>query len=238
MKDTLPIYVICEPGREWLLCGFAYLFNRHWEKAQCVSVVSQYGQNIGALRLPDNFAGYQVRKSTLYSDTLISLLKSSEEQSLIILTESHWLRQRIQARQVESLYAWAEINARKLLRIDLTNDRQRSAESKDWAGAAPDGIRLVYSPPGADGVVRFTPSIWNRESLLQILIPGENRVQIEMSGGVAARSLPGAVFGACVLDVMEVYQNTVAERVNMTAFDPNTIDYMRHRGWLRRPARC
>jgi len=225
------IYLMHEPDRGWMLPGFAYLFNKHWEKGQNISVVSCNG--IGT-RLPDNFAVYQVRKRILYSDILIDFLKSLECKFLILFHENDWIRSGVNLDKVQTLYDWANAMNGPILRIDLTDGRACCREARHWKGPAPHGIDLMYTPPGAEGLMTFTPSIWNRELLLSVLVSGESQVQAEQGAAASMRTrVPGVVMGVkqSLLDYLPVNE----AKINLNGFDQNTVDYMRHRGYLRKP---
>lgn len=227
----IPIFVIVNSSRGWLLPGFAHLFNRHWSKDQWISFVNQNGDPRG-IHLPDNFAEYKIRKSTLYTDVLIALLKSIEDSYIILFHENDWLRNPVELKKLLSLDAWLKSTHDQVLRFDLVGERTTCKTARNWKGPCPRDIQPVYTPPGSDGLLSFTPSIWNRKMLLELLIPGESQVQAEQ-GGTQMMSVhcPGAVMGAGIIDRIEVCQTE--DRVNLNGFDQNVVDYMRHRGYSK-----
>lgn len=232
--NDLHVYIMSDQEMAWLLPGFAYLFNQQWGRRDYASVIAADGSRYR--KLPDNFAIYNTGKPPmLYSDTLIQVLKSLDDRFIILMHGNDWIRSKTNHQGVVAVMRWAEEHPGDILRIDLTAERARCKQARRWKGQSPKGVELVYTPPGSEGLITFTPSIWGRQNLLAVLMPGESQKQTEAGASAMMFSkTPGAVMGVktSLIDYIQVC--TIDDQINLNGFELNTVDYMRYHGWLKK----
>lgn len=236
MNDEFCVYVITSQESEWLLPGFAYLFNKYWSRDQYVTI-------IGALsyekKLPDNFAFQPVRKIGLYSDTLISSLDylDLDCEYILIMNDSDWIKSFVDQHHIISLYRWLRKSSMSVLRCDLSGSQARERGTETWNGIGPYKERFSYSPHGSNRI-RFYPSIWHRKRLIEILRPDENRLQIEYCSSTVAGHHRGHMIGVfeTLIDSVNVLPYP-ADRVDTSAFkDKNLVRHMRRQRYVINPS--
>lgn len=226
------IFVISSDDRRWLLSGFAYLFNKFWSKEQWVSVVgcSDNGQNYNQ-KLPENFAFYNVltgNSGNQYTDLINGLLRVVECSHVLIMNDDDWILGPVDHDRFATVASWA--TSHQLFRLELAN--RRAGSFKTNPVKVNDQVIISQYMPGETGILNFSPSIWQRELLLTMISPGENRWEAQVNGDIMMqRKLPGMVYGLQdpLLNYVSVFQS---DHLTTAGLPKNCIDYMRQCGYL------
>lgn len=225
---TRCIYVVADPGAEFILHGFAYLLNKFWPG----NFAAIIGARVDGMGLPDNFATLGKWSADCWSDRLIDGLHGIDDPRPIIMTAYDWITGPVSESRVQAVERFARMNAGKILRVDLSSDMANGSAAKRWQGGGADG--LVYSPKGAPGCARFSPSIWDRDMLQGVLLPGDTQAQAqEWADTSAARHCRGIAMGA-VRAITPYSRVCVAETHLMytPGLDEHSRRHMRRMGWL------
>ncbi len=182
----MDIVVFSSDKTNWLLPGFAHLFNRYWDAKQRV-IVCGYTSDADVAKLPANFEFYSIGQFVDYpvdkwTDGIIAALKTRLKAMghFIFMLEDYWLNRRVDVDAINVLSAWMTLTP-NVARMDLTSDR---AFSKDWRIAERLGrFDIIQSPANSSYYMSYQAAIWSREILLQILTPGHSPWNSELLSG-------------------------------------------------------
>ncbi len=129
------------------------------------------------------YEDYPVNK---WSDAILKVLSTIADETFILMLEDYWVYRPVDVTGVKILYDYAR-QFKNVLKIDLARDRlyidggNRFAYGYNTYGSA-GYIDLVKSPVGTDYQMSLWGGIWNRDSLIPFILPGETAQQIELNG--------------------------------------------------------
>jgi len=181
----MEIVVLTSDKTNWLLPGFAHQFNKYWDAKQRV-LVAGFTRDADVAKLPANFEFYSIGAFVEYpvnkwTDALIALIQNRMKgvAHFALLLEDYWLNRRADLDAVNVLAAWMKLNP-GVARMDLTSDR---AFSKDWRICEHVGrFDLIQSPVQSQYYMSFQAGIWQRDILLETLMPGQTPWDCELIG--------------------------------------------------------
>lgn len=161
----------------WCLKPFAYLFCTYWSELQPVLVAG----NEEPEDLPDNFEFLHIGDypAERWSDGIIKLLRSIDDDLIIWMLEDYWLRRGVNHQAVETLGEYARIHP-NILRIDLTSDRLYAGGMYDvdtWGY-----LDILETPPSTPYQWSTQACIVNRKHFLSCLQPGIAPWDFELRG--------------------------------------------------------
>ncbi len=166
----------------WTLQTFAHLFNEYYSSMKDVFVVCE---SIPKFKLPHNFIMRPVSldrridwPKDQWSDGLIKYLHTVKERYVLIMLDDYWLIRTVDISGIGTLLEYM-VNNPKILRVDLTADRQFAGGAKYVESYG--HYDLVHAP-GTPYQMSLMPGLWNKKLLLEILQPGEDPWQVEMEG--------------------------------------------------------
>jgi hypothetical protein len=180
------IYVLTSDRHNWLLRGFMHQWHKY---CKLPITIAGFTEPNYLLDVNDDYKKYTSFKSIgkfedypvdRWSDSIIKLVHETDDEVIMILLEDYWLTRcpNFTALKV----AESVVNTDKnILRFDITTDRLYSQRIVD-VGAYED-VDLFVADPDVYAV-SFQASIWRKESLLQMLVPGETPWQAEMNGTI------------------------------------------------------
>ena len=177
------VTVFTNDNHLWLLQGFAYLFNRFWGKTQKVRVV---GFNLPKFKLPTNFEFYSLGQvnlpATEWSTGIMQYLMDIDDDLVLFMLEDYWLYQPVNTNFVRKLWDgfYYIAGTKRLLRIDLTNDRCSRKQSREYPNKF--NFNLIYTPPTTPYQLSFQTGIWDRIWLLDVLQFDEDPWTSEVQG--------------------------------------------------------
>lgn len=181
------IVMTSEKSQARMLPGFAYLFNKHWNANQPVTVCG-FSQRPASLY--DNFSYYRIGNFADYpaqrwSDALKRVLDYVAEEHFILLLDDYWLFRDVDVRGVNILYDYMR-QFRYVLKTDLCLDRMGADWGRYIQGFNTYGVAghldLIHSPTGSNYQMSLWGGLWNRDLLASFLVPGETAQQIELNG--------------------------------------------------------
>lgn len=179
----IPLYVLTNDRHLWLLSGFARQFNQYWGEVQRVNVVGYAEPDPFNIPLPRNFSftslGAQ-RPANEWSTGLLEMLRRIDEPYFLFMLEDYWLTRAPELARISDAYDYMKEFGYRILRVDLSGDRAQHLTARTYADWR--GTRLVQTPAETPYQISFQAAIWNRDLLLDILMPGENPWQAEIEG--------------------------------------------------------
>ena len=183
MSD-IEIVVFTNDNHLWLLRGFQYLFNKYWGSEQSVTVAGYTDPKRRKISLESNFKfesidnqNYPVR---MWTNGIMKFLRSRDSKLFILFLEDYWLNSPVEISKVEKLYKFMQEFTDRILRIDLTSDRASCGKVKPYFSLG--NVELIETPPNSRYQMSFQTAIWNREHLINVLVPFEDPWEAEMNG--------------------------------------------------------
>jgi hypothetical protein len=154
------------------------MFNEMWSDRQRVIVG---GFTPPKFKLPDNFTFYQIDKvdypADRWSNALIKMLSAFPDPFILLMLEDYWLRRKVDQKCVSVCRQYMEHRPR-ILRIDLTDDRQYSGGVYDIDTV--DNYDIIETPPGTPYQFSTQAGIWNKSLLLELLQPNKTAWETEI----------------------------------------------------------
>ncbi len=119
------------------------------------------------------FEDYPVDK---WSDALIKLLEMTDDKYVCLFLEDYWLVRSVPGLKSTSLFL---DNNEKIIRFDLTSDTMCSGyikriESNDRYD--------LFERTNREYSLSLQAAVWNKEFLLDVLVPGETPWEVELKG--------------------------------------------------------
>lgn len=187
MSDNFRVIVLTSDKYLNAVNVFQYLFNKHWDSEQKVLVG---GFTPPTFELEKNFEFHSIGKFADYpigkwSDGLISLLESIEDDVIVFMLEDYWLVRDVNTQAVQMCVDYAR-QFKYVLRIDLTTDRL-FAGGPQYPNDIPDYghlgyLDLIKSDPASPYNMSLMCAVWRKDQLLKILVPNESPWDIEIAG--------------------------------------------------------
>ena len=174
----VPVFITTCAEYSWLIRPQAYLLNAYWSPTQLFTVM---GFKSSEFELPDNFSSCSPYSESCpideWSNALIHFLKTRDEYLFVLLLDDYWPIQKIDNAGIEMLAEYMRIHT-DVLKIDLTDDRLFHA------GEQPDvdtwgQYDIIETPFGSRFQMSLQVGIWNRELMLNVLIPGKTPWKVE-----------------------------------------------------------
>lgn len=214
---------------------FAYLFNKYWCAEQQVIVL---GFAEPSFRLPVNFSFVSMGRQKDYpvnkwSNALIEFLDVSNFDHFALMLEDYWLVRKVNVRAIEMLFDYAN-QFRNVLKIDLCTDRLYSFGMTDYAEC--NYIDLIRSDYNSQYHMSLMTGIWNRELLLNYLIPDETPWDVEINGTprVAASKDDILVLGTRQAPVRHIlaHRGGDSSKYLLDGLHDVDLDYIKEKEWL------
>lgn len=186
---NLSVVVLTSDHHNWLLKGFC----RQWRR-YCPLDVDIYG--FTAVNIPGfefhslgRFEDYPVQK---WSDGLIETLNQTKTEFVLILLEDYWL---IRPVNVNAIAAAVQIMEEEgdIARFDVATDRVNCHQARDYGYV--DGLDIISTPTGAEYNFSYQASIWSKDKLKKLLVPGESPWESELRGNLRLASRGYKVLG-------------------------------------------
>jgi hypothetical protein len=179
MSEHIPVVVLTNDKHLWLLPGFARQFNQYWGALQKVRV---FGFNTPTFTLPANFQFISLGEQLpvdRWTDGLIAMLHRIPERNFLLMLEDYWLYAEPNYSALVDCMDYMNEYGYRVLRIDVSGDRLAVDHRyyADWRRT-----KLVKTEPDSPYQMSFQAAIWNRDLLLDILMPGETPWQAETEG--------------------------------------------------------
>ena len=180
----IPVYVLTSDKYINTLKGFAHLFNKYWGIDQAVVVL---GFTPPAFELPynflfkslGNFSDYPVNK---WSDALIKFQETEAPPNYVLFFEDYWLVQPVKLDIVNEIYRWMQ-KQRNVVKFDLATDRQFAGGVREVGTLSViPHIDLLESARYSPYHMSLYIGMYQRDSLAQVLIPGETPWDVEIAG--------------------------------------------------------
>jgi len=175
---TYRVFVEVSDNYLWTLRPFAHLFNVFWSDIQPVVVA---GYTKPEFRLPSNFVFHQIAKTNYpaerWSDGMIKFLNSVNDNFFVFMLCDYWITRDVDKIGVDMGLRFMDQH-NNVLRYDLTDDRQFAGGILNIGGWG--HYDLVESPHGTPYQMSLQAAIWNRELLLQLLVPGKSAWETEI----------------------------------------------------------
>ncbi len=182
------VFVFTSDKRNWLLQGFA----RQWQKyAPPDTNVVVVGFKPPEFSLPANFSFYSLGDMANFpvekwSNALITFLEECAYEFVPIFLEDYWLMRPVPTRALTVCTAFAAgMNA---LRVDLTTDRLYSGATLTDKGSV--GSLDFFESGHSPYQLSLQASVWHRDQLLSLLVPGETPWQVEINGNQRLEKQP------------------------------------------------
>jgi len=242
MSD-IPVIVLSNTKHYWLLRGLFYGFRAFWNNEPTIV--------FGYESLPQKYAPPNVRFVPLGSKNLpanmwttgfIKMLRRLPSKYFILMLEDYWLYKPVRVDTVDMLREYMADNAKgmNILRIDLTADRAVRKQCRPYEDIhmqdSGDTVRIISSPPHAPYQMSYQAAIWNRDLLLEILVPNETAQESEVNGTKRLRGRDDIL----VLGTLErplVYQPVYRahrNRMQLNKIPTGQLNAMRKKGYLQR----
>ena len=176
--NKLRVVCLTSDNYLWAVRPFAYLMSRYWSTQQPIIVG---GFSRPKFPLPPNIEFVQIATSNYpankWSDSLIILLNSIEDEFIIFMLEDYWLCRTADVRGIDACYKYIE-HKKDVLRIDLTDDRQYAGGVMNvdaWGS-----YDIVETPHGTPYQMSTQAGLWNRRLLLSLLERGKSGWETEI----------------------------------------------------------
>ncbi len=237
------IFVLTSDGYSHSVLGFSYLFNKYWGNDQEVIVA---GYNKFPPGLPANFTKHRIGRQEDYpvnkwSDGLIGLLKDfPQDEVFLLFFEDYWLTEPVHLREVNMLHDYM-LQFRYVLKMDMYTDRRYAAGVQKYGACG--HIPLLKSDYNSQYHFSLMAGIWNREIMMQVLIPGESPWDVEMRGTerLARCGDDVLVLGTdswddnpktCPIRHTLAYRNGDPSKLLLGEIKPEDVDAMKESGYI------
>ena len=165
----------------WALRPFAYLFNKYWGRSHRVIVL---GFSEIPFDLPSNFefvSGGDFRNfpPSHWSNPILNFLRTYPEKRFIWMLEDYWLRRQVNQHVISVVDRFMEAEG-NILRVDLSGDRIYAGGMRDYASM--EDVDIIWSDPSHPYHMSIQAAIWDRDLLLEFMIPNETPWEFEISG--------------------------------------------------------
>lgn len=100
---------------------------------------------------------------------------------------------RVDTAAIEIIYRYITEDATDIVRFDLTTDRLYAKDAIE-AGAI-GRLDLIETANGSDYQISTQPSIFDRDKLLKLIVPGESPWEFELNATRRAQGYPWRVVG-------------------------------------------
>jgi hypothetical protein len=175
------VFVLTSDKYLHALRPFAWLFNRYWGADQAVLVAGYAAPDFA---LPANFefvslgdqADYPVGK---WSDGLIKLLDSVEDEVFGLMLEDYWLSRPVNRQAVRMLHDYM-VQFKYVLKADLMTDRLYAYGASDYGTCG--YLDLIRSDPASQYHMSLMTGLWRRDLLRRFLVPDESPWDVELKG--------------------------------------------------------
>jgi len=179
----LRVFVITCDKYSWALKGFIHQFQKYWSTLQPVVVA---GYTSPDYPLPDNFTFHSIAPEEYpkdkWSTGLIQFLRSIQDDHFVLLLEDYWLCRGVNHQAIGTLHELCTQHI-KVLRMDLTDDRQYNGEARDWDVLPYYGYNdIIWTPASSPYQMSLQAGIWNRRLMLEVLKMDESAWQVEIGG--------------------------------------------------------
>lgn len=167
----------------WTIQAFAHLFNQYYSSMKDVYVLCE---SLPKFNLPPNFVpklaalngNKFVWPKDQWSDGLIKYLHTVKERYVLLMLDDYWLIRTVDVSGIGTLLEYM-VNNPKILRMDLTADRQFAGGAKRVESY---GHYDIVHAPGTPYQMSLMPGMWNKKLLLEILQPGWSPWEVELDG--------------------------------------------------------
>ena len=108
---------------------------------------------------------------------MIKMLSAFPDEFIILLLEDYWLNRAVNLDCIKACVDYMETHPR-VLRIDLTDDRQYAGSSFDV-----DKIRcydIIETPPGTEYQMSTQAGLWRKSLLLELLVSDKTAWEVEI----------------------------------------------------------
>lgn len=179
----LRVFVITCDKYAWALKGFIHQFQKYWSELQPVVIA---GYNLpDDIKLPDNFSFHSINKNDYpkeqWSTGLIQFLRAVKDDHFVLMLEDYWLCRGVNHQAVGTLHELC--TQFKVLRMDLTDDRQFNGEARPFELMPFYGYNdIIQTPASSPYQMSLQAGIWNRRLMLEVLNLDESAWQVEIGG--------------------------------------------------------
>ena len=163
---------------------FAWLFNKYWHERNNQEVIVA-GFRPPPFDLPSNFTFFSIGDQTNYpvtkwSNALIKVMSHfPQEKVFCLMLEDYWITEPVWTDEVYMLERYMK-QFGYVLKMDLFTDRRYANGVTDYAMCG--HIPLIKSAFDSPYHMSLMCGLWNRNQLLNILIPDESPWDIEIVG--------------------------------------------------------
>lgn len=167
----------------WALRAFANLFNKYWEPIP----VTHFG-DVECNNLPKNFTSRRVPCYTegvwpwehWFGNGLKSILESLASDHVCIFLPDHWITQPVDKKGIRLLLYYMRDN-NDVVRGNITADTCLDSQG-DFVWGRIRQVGPLHPHCSFYGGTTFSPAIWNRKNLIDILEPHWDLWQCEKLG--------------------------------------------------------
>jgi len=230
------VYVFTSEKYLWALEPFAYLFNTYWSEQQPCTIVTDV---VPDFELPSNFNVSTISDNNplpqkQWSNGLIAMLTNIKDEHFVFLLEDYWIVRKVDNTGIETLAEYIH-NHPKILRMDLTDDRQYAGDMKDIG--AWGHYDIVETPNDSPYQMSLQAGIWNRRLLLKLIRPDLTPWEVELYLSptlherkdmrvVGTRQRP--------IRYINAFRGGDSEKVlNLEGIPNEHLEVMRSRGWIK-----
>ena len=139
------------------------------------------------------FEDYPVSK---WSDALIKLLKMTKDKYVCLFLEDYWMVRPVPALKSPAIFL---DDSELIIRFDLTSDTMCSGYIKRIES---NERYDLFERTNKDYSLSLQAGVWNKDFLLDVLIPGETPWQVELNGSTRLSEKGYRVIGTAQWPVM------------------------------------
>lgn len=180
----MKVFVLTSDNYLNALRPYAYLFNKYWHERHEQEVMI-CGFSRPDFELPPNFTFFSIGKQEDYpidkwSNALIRVMHHfPNEDVFCLMLEDYWITEPVWTDEVYMLERYMK-QFRYTLKMDLITDRRYSGGIEDYGLCG--HIPLVKSAFNSAYHMSLMCGLWNRDRMLDILIPDESPWDVEVRG--------------------------------------------------------
>ena len=192
-NTTPPVLILSADPHAWLIPAVCHQIQKHWQPLPEVIVagyspIRHLPHWAHFLRIGE-FADYPVNR---WSDGFALAVRSMPEH-FILLLDDYLLLRRVDTAAIEIIYRYITEDAPEIVRFDLCTDRLYAKDAIE-AGAL-GRLDLIETKNGSEYQISTQPSIFDRDKLLKLIVPGETPWQFELNATARVQAYNWRVVG-------------------------------------------
>lgn len=188
----IPVYVFASDKYLWALRIMLHLYQKYWAWPVIVFGFSRPEFEMPPCARFESLGEFKDYPAGKWSDAVIKGLKSTGDKYAVVLLEDYWLTRHVNSSAIRSLGAYVMQHG-DIARGDLTTDRLYADKMSELEPY--DDLDIITNDKDSAYNFSTQASIWNKQALIDALIPGESAWEAEVNSNTRLMAAGWRVVG-------------------------------------------